>query len=294
MHIMVNNFLSIGLYEKAFPSSLDLKEKLRITKKLGFDYLEMSIDESDEKISRLHMDDAEKTALINCMRDEGLPIGSICLSALRRYALGCENDNLRNKGIKIACLAIDLAANLGIRMIQLPGYDVYYDSRNANSARHFYMSLHKLTDHAANRGVLLGFETMENDFMDSIEKAMKIIHTIHSPFLHLYPDAGNLSNAMRLYDKDIREDLEKGDGHLIALHLKDTKCGVYRNLNYGEGDCDFDCVLLKCFQLHIRRFVCELWYQGEQDWMRVLQRNRDVMFTSIKRNWQLYERGSAL
>ena len=36
---MVNNFLSIGLYEKAFPSSLDLKEKLRITKKLGFDYL---------------------------------------------------------------------------------------------------------------------------------------------------------------------------------------------------------------------------------------------------------------
>ena len=289
---MDNNLLSIGLYEKALPASLRWDEKLKITKELGFDFLEMSIDESDEKINRLNMDITEKIALIQWMKDTHLPIGSICLSALRRYALGSGNDNLRNKGIQVVCQAIDLAADLGIRMIQLPGYDVYYEPCDTKSAIRFQMSLESVLDYAASKGVLLGFETMENAFMDTIEKAMKYVNAINSPFLQLYPDAGNLSNAMRLYELDLCEDLEKGKGHLIALHLKETMRGIYRNMNYGEGDCDFDRVLLKSFQLHVHRFVCELWYQDEEDWLAVLQRNRDEMFARIKWNWELYERGS--
>ena len=42
----------LGLYEKAMPGYLSMAEKLRAAKKAGYDYVEMSIDETDEKLNR--------------------------------------------------------------------------------------------------------------------------------------------------------------------------------------------------------------------------------------------------
>ena len=44
---MLGNHL-LGLYEKALPPELTWEERLRAVKELGFDYLEISIDEKDE------------------------------------------------------------------------------------------------------------------------------------------------------------------------------------------------------------------------------------------------------
>ena len=46
-----NRTYQLGLYEKAMPSDLSWEEKLNLTKESGFDYLEMSIDETDAKLS---------------------------------------------------------------------------------------------------------------------------------------------------------------------------------------------------------------------------------------------------
>lgn len=35
------------------PDNLSIQEKLRLSKETGFDYLEISIDETDEKLARL-------------------------------------------------------------------------------------------------------------------------------------------------------------------------------------------------------------------------------------------------
>ena len=50
---MDKNRYELGLYEKAMPNNLSWKEKLELTRESGFDYLEMSVDESDEKLARL-------------------------------------------------------------------------------------------------------------------------------------------------------------------------------------------------------------------------------------------------
>ena len=44
---------TLGLYEKAMPSDLSWREKLTAAKQAGFDFLEISIDETDAKLSRL-------------------------------------------------------------------------------------------------------------------------------------------------------------------------------------------------------------------------------------------------
>ena len=43
----------IGIYEKATPKHFNWLERLNFAKELGFDFVELSIDESDERLARL-------------------------------------------------------------------------------------------------------------------------------------------------------------------------------------------------------------------------------------------------
>lgn len=54
----------LGLYEKAMPDELSLEEKLLLAKKIGFDYVEISIDETEEKIQDWILTKKEK---MNCI-----------------------------------------------------------------------------------------------------------------------------------------------------------------------------------------------------------------------------------
>ena len=57
---------------------------------------------------------------------------------------------------------------------------------------------------------MLGFETMETPFMDTVEKAMVYVKDVDQAYLGVYPDIGNLKNASLLYDVDVNEDIMTG------------------------------------------------------------------------------------
>ena len=57
------------------------------------------------------------------------------------------------------------------------------------------MNLKEAAIMAAKQGVLLGFETMETPFMDTVEKAMAYVKDVDQAYLGVYPDIGNLKNA---------------------------------------------------------------------------------------------------
>ena len=44
----------LGLYEKAMPGTLSWREKLEAAREAGFDFVEISIDETDQKLARLN------------------------------------------------------------------------------------------------------------------------------------------------------------------------------------------------------------------------------------------------
>ena len=54
----------LGLYEKSMPDILSIKEKMIEAKNSDYDFLEISIDETDEKLSRLQWDKNQKP---NCI-----------------------------------------------------------------------------------------------------------------------------------------------------------------------------------------------------------------------------------
>ena len=263
----------LGLYEKSMPNTLSLREKLEAAKRTGFDYLELSIDESPEKLSRLDWTPEELQRLWLDQRQTGVPIRSICLSGHRSFPMGHPDPDIRKQSQSILEKAVDLASALGIRLIQLAGYDVYYQPSTPQTRELFAQGLGTAVAYAARRGVMLGFETMETEFMNTVQKAMHWVEQLHSPYLQIYPDMGNLTNAALLYRHDICQDIAFGRGHLAAAHLKETRPGVFREVPFGQGHVDFPSVTRCCLELGVRQFVGEFWYAPESHWEQVLADN---------------------
>ena len=256
---------AIGLYEKAMPPTLSWREKLAFAREAGYDFVEISIDEKDDKLARLDWTAEERLELVSAMKEVGLPIRSMCLSGHRKYPLGAPDPAVRARSMEIMEKAILLADDLGIRIIQLAGYDVYYEEGSAQTRAWFLENLKKATEMAAVRGIVMGFETMETDFMNTVWKSMYYVDAVGSPYLGVYPDSGNLTNAALSSGGSVLDDLYSGRGHIVALHLKETLPGVFREVPFLTGHVDFKSVIARAWALGIRRYVTEMWYVGNDD-----------------------------
>lgn len=261
---------TLGLYEKAMPKELNWKEKLETAKATGYDFVEISIDETDEKLARLDWSKEERWELVDLMYQIGVPIRTMCLSGHRKYPIGSHDPKICARGMEIMEKAIQLADDLGIRIIQLAGYDVYYEESTSETVQRFGENLKKCERMAARAGIVLGFETMETEFMNTVEKAMRYVNKIDSPYLGVYPDMGNITNAAKEYGTDVLEDIRTGTGHLDAVHLKETVPGVFREVRFGTGHVDFPSVIHETWKAGVRRYVTEFWYTGDPEWKKDL------------------------
>lgn len=268
----MNDYL-LGLYEKATPLNISWEERFTAAKKAGFDFLEMSIDESDDRLSRLEWTQKERVEVLIQSKKAGLAIRTICLSGHRKYPLGSMDEVTQKKSLEIMSKAVDLAYDLGVRIIQLAGYDVYYQESTADTKEIFIKNLEKAVLMAAKKGVLLGLETMENDFMNTVEKAMYYVKKIDSPYLNIYPDTGNIRNAVDCFPEDVLQ----GKGKIIAAHLKETVEGVFRDMMFGDGRVDFIEAISTYRSIGVRIFLAEFWYKGEEDWQAPLKYANDFL-----------------
>jgi len=267
----------LGLYEKAMPAALGLEDKLRTLAGLGFDFLEISIDETEPRLARLRWSAAERRELAEAMARTGVGIRTLCLSAHRKFPLGSADPALRARGLAILADAIAFAGDLGIRIIQLAGYDCYYEPSTEASRALFLTGLRTCAEWAARSGVLLAFETMETEFMNTVAKAMRWVRIIDSPYLQVYPDVGNLTNAAVALGTSVSADLRSGRGHLVAMHLKETVPGRFREVPYGTGHVDFRSAIRTAQDLGVRLFLAECWDTGQADWRDQLRAAHDFL-----------------
>ena len=236
---MLNKQVPLGIYEKALPAGECWRERLQLAASLEFDFVEMSIDETDERLARLDWSREQRFSLVQAIADTGVRVPSICLSAHRRYPLGSEDDEIRNHGLEIMRKAIKFAQDVGVRVIQLAGYDVYYQQANDETRRRFREGLTQAVEMASRAQVTLAMEIMDYPLMNSISKAMGYAHYLNNPWFQLYPDIGNLS----AWDNDVQMELQAGSGHIVAVHVKDTQPGKFKNVPFGTGVVDFE----RCF-----------------------------------------------
>ena len=246
----------IGIYEKALPNSFTWEEKFRAAKKAGFDYMEISVDESDERLARLDWTDEEIENLRLIMRSEGITFPTMCLSGHRRYPFGSKDLKTREKAMEIMEKAICLSVKLGVRCIQLATYDVYYEDSDEETKRMFLEGMKESAAMTASAGVILAMEIMDTEFAGTIVRAMHYLKEIPSPYFKIYPDIGNLSN----FSNDVEGELELGLSETAAIHIKETKPGVFKEVPFGEGEVRFKDIFRKLKELNYQgMFLIEMW-----------------------------------
>jgi hypothetical protein len=115
---------------------------------------------------------------------------------------------------------------------------------------------------ASRAQVTLAMEIMDYPLMNSISKALGYAHYLNNPWFQLYPDIGNLS----AWDNDVQMELQAGIGHIVAVHVKDTRPGVFKNVPFGTGVVDFE----RCFETlkqtgYCGPYLIEMWSETSDD-----------------------------
>ena len=225
-----------GIYEKALPKASNWDQKTRSAKAAGFDFVELCIDETQERIDRLALTESGAREMAAIARDNGLVMHSLCLSAHRKFPLGSRDDAVVDTSIELATRALDFANTTGLKIMQIAGYDVFYEPSSEETYSRFRRNLRTVASLAEERDVVLGLENVDAEMSKTIEMCMDIVNAVDSPCLKMYPDFANLSAQ----GVDYIAEIPKARDHIIGLHIKDTRPGVYRRVKLGDGTVDFD------------------------------------------------------
>ncbi len=223
--------MPMGLYEKALPPELTWEERLAAAGQAGYDFVEISIDESDGRLSRLDWPASKRAELRRSIANTGVKIMTMCLSGHRKYPLGSHDPEIRQRGLEILYKAIQFAGDIGLRVVQVMGYDVFYETPDEETDAHFREGLYRGTQFAGQAGVMLGLENLDTPYVENLTQGLDIIHEINSPWLKLYPDIGNLAAA----GYSPPDEIKHAKDQLLGIHVKDAMPRVIRGIPFEEG-----------------------------------------------------------
>lgn len=271
--------LPIGIYEKALPYNVTWRERLTLARDAGFDFVEMSVDESDERLARLAWSAHERAELRHAIADTGVRIITLCLSGHRKYALGSASPETRARALDIFRQAIDLSVDLDIRIIQLAGYYVYYEPHAECSRSRYQDGLAQGLEWATQAGVMLALENVDGNDVDSITRAMEFVRGFNSPWFQIYPDIGNLGE----HRLNVCAELERGHGHLVGVHVKDTRPGEPRRVPFGKGSVPFVDAFRQLARMNFSGPVLlEMWNDDSPEAMRIIRESREWVVARMR------------
>jgi L-ribulose-5-phosphate 3-epimerase len=285
--------MPVGLYEKALPADMCWEDRLTAAGYAGYDFVEISIDESDERLSRLDWGTSQRAELRRCIENSGVRIMTMCLSGHRKYPLGSHTPEIRKRGQEILRKAIEFAGDIGLRVVQVMAYDVFYETSDEETRRYFLEGLEYGTRWAAQSGVMLGLENLDTPFVDNVSKGLMIIREINSPWLRLYPDIGNLAAAGYCPPDEVT----LARGQLLGIHVKDALPQIIRGVPFGEGIVPFHETFRALVQAGFWGMIgVEMWgnMHPEQDPVACVAEARKFVDCLVAEAWPAGRPGSQL
>ena len=254
--------VELGIYEKALAWNGSWEDLLNQAARAGFSFVDLSIDETPEREARLTWTPAERAAVVAATEATGVPLGGLCLSVHRRIPPGSADPATRARAKEVLADGIDLCADLHVPVLQLAGYFAFYEAVHPRQREWYVDCLRFGAEYAALRGVLLGIENVDGNDIASISAAMAVVDEVGSPWLQLYPDLGNLAEQ----GLDPVAELQRGAGHMVALHAKDVRRGEPRRVPMGGGIVDWDASLAELArQRWSGRLMIEMWNDEAPD-----------------------------
>jgi len=170
-----------------YPSRFTVDEILDASAKIGFEGVELNLNEEILKFSKKKRKTiAEKAGSL------GLELPSLCTGLLWKFNLASPDENIRNMGIEILKKGCEFASDIGSKiLLVVPAVAVpevsYQEMWNLSKK-----SILQAAPIAEEYGIILGIENVWNRFLYSPLEFRRFIEEINHPYVKAYFDVGNI------------------------------------------------------------------------------------------------------
>jgi len=176
-----------GVNAWIYPSGFTINEILDASAKIGFEGVELNLDEESLKFSK-----KKKKAIVEKAASLGLELPSLCTGLFWKFNLASPDENTRKMGVEIIKKGCEFASDIGSKVfLVVPAVAVpevsYQEMWNLSKE-----SILEAAPIAEDYGVTLGIENVWNRFLYSPLEFRKFIEEINHPYVKVYFDVGNI------------------------------------------------------------------------------------------------------
>ncbi|HIE18332.1 TPA: sugar phosphate isomerase/epimerase [Candidatus Bathyarchaeota archaeon] len=232
-----------GVNAWIYPSGFTVDEVLDSSAKIGFEGVELNLDEKSLKFSK-----KKKKAIVEKAASLGLELPSLCTNLFWKFNLASPYETTRKMGVEIIKKGCEFASDIGSKVfLVVPAVAVsevsYREMWNLSKE-----SILKAASMAEDYGIILGIENVWNRFLYSPLEFRKFIEEINHPYVKVYFDVGNI-HFLGFPQQWIRHlsDL------IVCVHLKDFLRSKRQSKPLLEGDVPW---------LEVMKALREVGYNG--------------------------------
>jgi len=142
----------------------------------------------------------------------------------------------RQRRIDFLNRAIDIAATLGSDCVSFWSGRLRDDADEEAVFARLVEALRPVVEHAASRGMRLGFEPEPGMFIDTMDRFDRLLERIDAPHFGLTLDIGHLHCQG---ETPLAAHIARHAPRLLNVHIEDMRAGVHEHLMFGEGEIDF-------------------------------------------------------
>lgn len=215
-----------GVNQWVFPASLSFQEIFQVTRKYGFDGIEICPDEEGEMSLNQPLSRWKEIASI--AEASGVEVRSLACGLWWKYNLVSPEEKIRTKAKDVAKKLIEIAQMVGAKSILvIPGYvNIPWDPQAEIVPYDVAMerakeALLELAPLAQSARIILGIENVWNKFLLSPLEFRDFVDGINNPFVKVHFDTGNV--LICGYPEQWIAILKE---RIATVHVKDFKVAV--------------------------------------------------------------------
>jgi len=132
--------------------------------------------------------------------------------------------------------AIDIAHRMGSDCVSLWSGCLREDMSQEQAMERLVDGLRPVVEHAAEQGVVIGFEPEPGMFIDTMERYEQLLLRLDAQHSKLTLDLGHLHCQGEL---PISDYIQRWGDRIVNVHIEDMRGRVHEHLMFGEGEMDF-------------------------------------------------------
>ena len=234
-----------GVNAWIYPSAFKIEDIFHHSKNIGYDGVELNLDEEMLKLSR-----KERRRIREMADSFGLELPSLCTGLFWKYNLASPDESVRRKGVELIKRGCEFAADINASVfLVVPAVatpEVSYKDMWSLSRKGILESAKTAEEY----GVIIGVENVWNKFLYSPLEFRSFIEEINHPNVKVYFDVGNVF-FLGFPEQWIKYLAEL----IICVHVKDFQSSTRQFKPLFEGNIPWQRVMKALSEIKYEGFL---------------------------------------